>query len=238
MLQECTPSNSFFTDCFIDLESQKENLSNTEYQWAKTTIKAVEILSIKKDEFSTLLNEGERNEGIHQQTGLIVEIGFIPGKNENELKSSIECRVNLLRMAYLFDKKEKETFLFFRLAFMGPPCFNGRMITLQHYVSKRQPDAMILKNLETAHSILLEQKISSDLYYKYQTSVDQQAVALESYMYEFAKTDDFLSNSPPDLEDLIAFSKKAPEVAILYDLNFDSEQINFIYERACEFYVR
>ena len=209
---------SFINDCLNDLRQQKAHLTRTEYRYAKQTIQAIQILIMEKDVIASLLDETERNLKITQMTKLIAEPGLVPGKSKDEIEQSIMARVELLRIAYLSDKEKNETFLLYKIGFIGPPCFNGRVITLQHYLFQRQG-------------------IKTDLFYEFSTEIDGSAVELEEIMYQYLECHPSDSSSLPTLEQLKKFTKERSE--LFSGLSFDINQtdIQAIYKRACDFYT-
>lgn len=209
---------SFIHLCLTDLEQRSKELTSTETRYAKQTIAALGILYSEKKDLCQLTNETERNLKITELTKLIAEPGLIPGNTPEEIENAILCRINLLRCAFLYDSAREETVLLYKQGFIGPPCFNGRVITLQHYVLKRQG-------------------IKTDFFYEFSTPFDDQAVQLEEIMYScnqyFALKDD----NPPSLAQLKEFAKLNPKVFSKGSLNMDSDNILDIYRRACEFFV-
>lgn len=208
----------FFDDCLDDLRLQKEHLTRTEYRYAKQTILAIRILLQEKAVLANLLDETERNLKITQLTRLTAEPGLVPGKCRDEIEQSIMARVELLRTAYLADKEKNETFLLFRMGFIGPPCFNGRVITLQHYVYERLG-------------------IKTDLFYEFRTDIDSAAIALEETMYHYLDCHPSDSATPPSLEQLQAFAKEQPELFSGLSFTLDQPNIRTIYKRAHDFYT-
>jgi hypothetical protein len=197
------------------LEEKKNHLTSTQYRYAKETIFALMILFKKKENFASILDETKRNQEITDLTKLIAEPGLIPGNNVNLIKNSIDIRIGTFVQAFLFDVEHEDIISFFQEAFIGPPCFNGRLITLEHYAYAKQ-------------------SFKSPLYYEYQTPMDSQAVKLEEFMYTVAQE----KKIRPSLEEIKEYvtvrqDKDFKEIKLI----LSSPEILRIYNRACEFYV-
>lgn len=205
---------TFFDDCLIDLESQRKDLTPTEYTSAKNTINGIKIIYEEKESLSSTEDENERNQKITDLTKLITDKGLISGSTPEEIEASLFTVVNELMSAYLFDKDKNETFLFFRMAFMSPPCFNSRIKTLQDYVLARQ-------------------KIKLPLYFETSCSYDKFAIQLEELMYKYDEDKKKKSTLPPSLEKLLLFIKQNPNHS---KIMLPKNNLEKIYERACEFY--
>lgn len=213
-----TKKDTFINNCLNDLRLQEANLTRTEYRYAEQTILAIQILMTKKDEIASFLDETDRNLKITQMTQLIAEPGLVPGTSQEEIEQSIIARVELLRTAYLKDKEKNETFLLYRMGFVGPPCFNGRLITLQHYVYQRHG-------------------IKTDLFYEFRTDIDSAAIQLEEIMYQYLDSHPTDSSSSPTLEQLQTFAEEQPKVFSDLSFSMNSTNIQAIYKRASNFYT-
>lgn len=209
----------FFHDCLVDLNANRSNLTNSQYKWALETIRGLQLLSDNIDYISEFLDETERNTAITKLTNLLAEPGLIPGNDSQTIRQSILARVDVIRKAYLFDLKKNETFLLYQEGFIGPPCFNGRVITLQHYVYARQG-------------------IKTDLFWEFSTDVDKEAIELEDIMYDCTSTEADQNESVPTLSDIAIFLNAHPEVKHSLSFTIDHPQIQAIYDRACQFFVR
>ncbi len=210
---ESASNDPFFRDCYSDLESQRANLTATQYTWAETTIQALEILFKEKVEIASILDEKTRNEKITEKTGLIAEPGLLEGTTVNEVKKAIDRRVKECKKAYYFDKEQKETFLFFREAFLGPPCFNGRVITLQHYILERQ-------------------NIQVEGLYEYKSDCDEAAAHIEECLHEYMETSGSSKKDLPSLEKITQFIVDSSDRSERYYEHLSLES----YRRACQFY--
>lgn len=210
-------SSNIIDACLQDLNSHIKLLTTTEFRYAKDTIKGIALLLKEKEEICALLDETERNSKITKMTKLMAEPGLVPGKSKEEIEISILARVDLLKTAFLFDKKKNETIFLYKEGFMGPPCFNGRVITLQHYVLQRQG-------------------IKTDLFYEFKTPVDGLATQLEEIMYTCSESLG-LKGTIPSLEQVKHFATIEPEIFKKACINVNSKNIKTIYSRACEFYV-
>lgn len=218
----------FFHDCLVDLNANRSNLTNSQYKWALETIRGLQLLSDNMDHISEILDETERNTAITKLTNLLAEPGLIPGNDSQTIRQSILARVDVIRKAYLFDLNKNETFLLYQKnetfllyqeGFIGPPCFNGRVITLQHYVYARQG-------------------IKTDLFWEFSTDVDKEAIELEDIMYGCASTEADQNEGVPTLRDIAIFLDAHPEVKNSLSFTIDHPQIQAIYDRACQFFVR
>jgi hypothetical protein len=233
MIDGC--NSSIFRECLDDLKSKKLQLTATEYKWAKATIVAIQILQTKKIIFSSLNEEVYRNREISLRTGLLAEDGLIPGKNQSDLEKSIELRIELLKAAYVYDREKHETLLFFKKAFLGPPCFNGRIITLQEYVEKRQGSkAEIILRCVAHHLYCLQHGLKSDLYVQVKSDLDEQAARLEAFMYMCTEKE---QKGIPSLEAVKKFAQNNLDLAIESGVCFENKNLQAVYYRACEFFV-
>jgi len=214
----CTKPSQIIEECLSDLDSKKECLTATEYRYAYDTIKGIGLLLKEKKLICSLHDETERNAKITKMTRLMAEPGLVPGENEKEVEKSIMARVDLVKTAYLFDKEKAETILLYKEGFLGPPCFNGRVITLQHYVLQRQG-------------------IKTDLFYEFSTEIDSSAIQLEEIMYSCVEFLELEKSTPPSLEQLQNYATEKPSIFQEASIDINSKNIKATYSRACEFFV-
>ena len=114
--------------------------------------------------------------------------------------------------SYRFDKEHNNTHAFFKEAFIGSPCFNGRLIALLKYAEKQGFDVGT---------------------YAYTTEFDTQANELSEFMYPCAAH--FKLKEKPTMLELRNYAKEL-KLEKLQKL-LDSVNIQSIYSRAREFYV-
>jgi len=93
--------------------------------------------------------------------------------------------------------------------FKGPPCFNGRIITLQNFILKRQG-------------------IESELFFRARMEMDDLAVRVEEMMYHCAQENEL--DGIPSLEQVKEFvRKRGGEIRV--------EDVEKVYKRAVAFFV-
>lgn len=213
---------NFYSICLTDLAAQQDKLTNTACIYAMGTILAIAILEQHAKELSEILNERLRNCAITEMTGLAAEKDLAKGSKKEEIYQNIIQLTNDLKNAYLFDSIKEDTWSFFKDAFIGPPCFNGRMITMMTYVAEKQkllPGSTVADNRD----------------------YDAVACQIESLMYEYElviQPDLPEDSPPPSLENMLAFIKEHAEYTSKYQQIVDSIQFDAIYKRACEIFVR
>ena len=213
------PTDLFFNECYVDLDSKKKMLTAIEYKWAYTTIRAIEILHSEKDLFSSILDEEERNNEITYHTKLKAKPGLIPGTNKMELEISIDKKMKKLEGTYLFDKMHGETYSFFRDAFIGPPSFNGKMDALRNYQLRIHKSRTELIDENNAFII------------------DPFALKLEEFMYVTNEILGLPSKTPPSFETLMAFIQSHGELAKQYGIDQSVKNKLVAYKRACKLYL-
>ena len=212
-----TELDLFFNECYTDLESKKHLLTSTEYRWAITTIRAIEILQSEKGFFSSIPDETERNKEINLRTKLAVHPGLILGTTPQEIELSIEKKIKKLQSTYLFDKMHGDTYTFFRDAFLGPSSFNEKMNSLRNY------------QLRMHHS--RTEQMNENLFH-----TDPAALRLEEFMHlanEILKLSD---KTPPSLETLLSFIQNHKDLAKQYGIE-NTLNILTVYKRACKVFL-
>jgi hypothetical protein len=213
--------NKDLAESFVDLEEifQNESITKTAYDYAKEVIIALDLLEQKKETFSAIIDENLRNIKVTEVTKLVAEPFLIPGENPEEIKHAIEVRINEFIRAYRFDKKENLLNQFFAKAFIGPPCFNGRITTMQQYAKDNQA-------------------FEGELFFPFVTDYDLEANALSNIMYECC--DHFKLKKAPSIKELEEFSQLdciSAETSRTLNEWLNSSNANKIYVKAFEFYV-
>jgi hypothetical protein len=136
VVHNLTEYPSFYTDFFADLARLQSSLSNTECSYAMSTVLALAIFEKDADIFSSIQDEFQRNLAISKATSLAAEPSLTQGQTPDQIKESILGRVQAVKDAYLFNEGDDTGKLaFFMKAFIGPPCFNGRLITANQHAA-------------------------------------------------------------------------------------------------------
>lgn len=205
-----------FSEILQDLGSYKKKLTTTAYRYAKETIIALQILQSHTLELCKIKNEDMRNQKITDLTGLIAEPGLVKGSQEDEIANNLALLIQILFSAFEIDKKNNDTLSLYKDGFMGPPCFNGRMITLTEYVQ-------------------VKQKFMDPLLLSDKKSYDQLAYEYSELMYRCRE-----DSSLPNLQEFIIYLSN-PNIQnyrrhqeIIHGVNPTFEEI---YKRACELFV-
>lgn len=209
-------SNLVYTPRFLevidDLEKQKNQISHTAYQYALDTIRALAIIEKNASTLAQILSENQRNQEITNLTNLIAEPGLIEGDSCQIISGNIHRLIETFFEAFAFDKNVGDTKSLYADGFKGPPCFNGRMITLQEYIDGKQK--------------LMDPKQRSDV-----TSYDKIAYNYTELLYQCnSKTLPKFNEFKKFLENLSNYSKK-------HQFLVESNGFINIYRRACELYV-
>ncbi|MCB1118908.1 MAG: hypothetical protein KDK65_03015 [Chlamydiia bacterium] len=118
--------NDFYQECLSDLEQQA--LTPTQKKFALETIVALAWIEREIDTIMTKPTDSARNRYITDQTELIAEEGFSLNRN------MLLARVDTFKNGYLAAKQANTTGDLFQKGFVGPPCFNGRLQTLEGYL--------------------------------------------------------------------------------------------------------
>lgn len=197
-----------------ELDNLKDQLSLTEYRYAKETITALKILLEIEPELVSISNEDLRNNFITSKTQLIAEPGLLPGSNKQLIISSLDTRIKDFVFIYSNEREKGRLPLFFKFAFMGPPCFNGRINTMNEYMEQATG-------------------VSSDLYFNYTTSFDREANAIENVIYDWME--ESKTTKLPSLEDLKDYLKTIEDEPLFKMLSQPNGSI--IFKRACEFVI-
>ncbi len=203
-------------ECKTQLANLQHALTPTAYSYAKEVVTGLERIERQKEHISKINNEDKRNAYITSLTGLIAERGLIPGKTSNEVLQSIDIRIKELIEPYLLEKKSNALLELFRHGFIGPPCFNGRMITLSHYAYEKYG-------------------LKDPLYFEHKTQWDQEAVQLEEWMHVCVDALNLDPKTAPTKTDLIELSSKQESSELQKILT--SKEFAPIYKRACQFFI-
>jgi len=200
-----------FKEMADDLIAKQEHLTSTQFRYALEVVLAIGLLNSNRESIINVSDESERNNKITNLTGLIAEPGLVSGLTSDEVLESLEQRIDLLKTSYLVDKENDDTISLWRDGFIGPPCFNGRMITLQEYRSQKQLliDRSSIDNLVTV----------SD-----QTDYDEKALEMVELMYEFNY------DELPEKSEFKKFIESSDKEGFL--IEYDK-----LYRRAVELYV-
>jgi hypothetical protein len=161
----------FYQECERQLNLCRHALNQTQYRYALEVIGGVAWLENNSEVISDIGNENQRNSYITQATSLVAETGLIQGNSKDEIRQSLLKRVEEFREAYLFDHLRQKLDHFFAEAFLGPPCFNGRLITLKEYIER-------------------EQGRIGTYPFKRHTDYDKEAIELEDFIYEWMEQND------------------------------------------------
>lgn len=213
-LKELDHYPKFYTSCLKDLSIQQSKLTRTECSYAMGTILAIAILEKNATELSRLVNEYQRNLKITELTGIGAEPELTSGKNPDEIYSSIMFRVNEVKETYIADAKKNDTWSFFQLGFLGPPCFNGRINTLEEYIAE--------KHQEKPRSIVSDK-----------TPYDKEALEFCELMYEYNDSHTPKIDDLPEQDSFFIYLKSMDEYASL-----SKETYIKIYQRASQLYVK
>ncbi len=136
ILRDIEPS--FYADCLKELAACRSKLNFSQFRYALEVIAGMAWLERNAESLARELNESARNRLITEKTSLMAEPGLIPGNTEEGIKKIVAVRIEMFKQAFSFDKERDALPAFFAYAFVGPPCFNGRLITLQEYILKEQ----------------------------------------------------------------------------------------------------
>lgn len=129
---------SFYSSCLRDLQLCQDKLDFTQLRFALEVILGMAWLEKNADEIANISDEQQRNVFITKRICLVAEPGLIPGHSQDAVRNILAQRIDEFKQAYLFDKERGCAAAFFAYAFVGPPCFNGRLITLQEYIVREQ----------------------------------------------------------------------------------------------------
>lgn len=204
-------------ESLASLRSLKKSLTTTESRYAEEVIQALHIIEENKAELATILDENKRNQTITDLTHLIAETGLFPGDTPSTILASIDIRIQAFVKTFLHEKEHGELINFFREGFIGPPCFNGRLITSESYGFSKHGE-------------------KHRLFFEHHTSLDRDAVKLEDFMYVYSAA---MNTDPsvPSLESLRNYFKITTGEYLEVGSLFCSDHIDAIYARACQFYI-
>lgn len=161
------------------------------------------------DVVSCEVNENKRNLLITKATCLQAETGLILGKTQESVRNCLFQRLEEFKQAFWFDQKREKIETFFANAFVGPPCFNGRLITLQEY-------------------IVTQQNRISTYAFDRNLDIDKEACQLENIIYNYQTLSG--NENIPDFAELQTYLLSQNLVELAHHI-----RLNEIYRRACEF---
>ncbi|MFI5342876.1 MAG: hypothetical protein ACHQUC_01510 [Chlamydiales bacterium] len=203
------------------LATHASELTATEISYALNCILGVAVIEQHRDALITISDETIRSRRINELTGLIIEPGLVIGDNPSDINECIAFRVNELVSTYLFDVDKNDTLSFFRDAFKGPPCLNGRFITLEVYRCNKQLFISIEEFVKET-----QQKFPSWTLPYTDKNIDPDAVVLEELIYEYMDGRD--SRMPSEQEFIQHFHNNE----IISNLYKDEARFKLIYQRA------
>jgi hypothetical protein len=157
---------AFYRACYQDLNQCRRALTYTLYRYALEVLLGLAWMEKNSDVLAKISKENDRNRKITEELSLVAEPGLLPGNTEDEIKRAVAWRVDEFKQAYLYDKKRENQAAFFGQGFLGPPCFNGRLITLKEYIERYQLG-------------------SSTYAYQQKEDYDAEACQLEEILYHF-----------------------------------------------------
>jgi len=200
----------FYQEFVKDLESYRSRISYTEYNYALGTILALAILEKNVDEFMYVTEERDRNFKMTEKVILAVEAAFSKGETPEEIKNSILGRIENVKRVYFRAKELDSLYGFFRDAFVGAPCFNGRLISVEGY-ERTQLDLQ-------------------EYFWGRDDTLDPEAVQLEEIIYEYQLK--YETEKIPDIHEFIAYLTSQPVHIANWDAEIGSEHFQKIYARA------
>ena len=196
-----------------DLKKYRSRITPTELSYALVTILAVAVLEKEVDSFINIENDVEREEKMTERVYLRVERAFTKGNSPEEIKRSILQRVDDVKRIYLRAKEQDSLFGFFHDAFVGPPCFNGRLITMLEY-EKKQLD--------------LQEDCGG------KTDLDYEAIQLEEILYEFPSAE---AGKLPNFPEFVQHLMSVAEHRDKWKGQVEKERFMKIFDRACNIFV-
>ena len=127
-------------DGFYSLVDQMQ-IEEKEHQSSARSLST--IMGIKKlvenmDFIASIDSERSRNDAIIQKTSLTAEEGFCTGANYKERCENIKEKAMLLLNTFSDARDQNSLDEYFKIAFAGDPCFNGRIDTLVRYRTVHQ----------------------------------------------------------------------------------------------------
>lgn len=202
----------FYSSCLQELQQCKDKLDFTQTRFALEVILGMAWLEQNAETVAQIIDEQQRNEFVTKKICLVAEPGLFPGNSQEAVLESLARRIDEFKQAYLFDQERGCTPAFFAYAFVGPPCFNGRLITLQEYIIREQ------------HRI-------STYAFDRKLDYDQEACKLENIIYEFQNAKERMNL--PDIQELQCYllkSENKDRIALAQNPQFAE-----IFRRAMEF---
>jgi len=208
-IQEESPA---FTEILQDLNIQQSKITATSTRYALETILAIAIIEKNACELAKITDENKRNQKITDLTNLIAEPGLASGDDDVQILESLHQLAVKLFQAYKFDKEHEDTVSLYSCGFKGPPCFNGRIITLEEYIAGKQN--------------LINPQLLTDV-----TDYDPTAYHYSELMYYCS------DNSKPSYEEFVDYLKSLSTYSSEHANLVESDHFKLVYKRACELFV-
>lgn len=238
---------SSYQNYFEDLQKYQYRITPTEFSYALVTILAIAVLEREVDVFSKISNDVDRENTMTQRLYLPVERAFTKGTTPLEVRDSILKRVKDVQRIYKKAKEQNSLLGFFRDAFVGPPCFNGRLITMLEYESLQlDSDLFELSHLANVTSPCLNKSLTTgpEEYERIQwelqarlggkTDFDHESVQIEELLYGFQSN--YETEEVPELAKFVQYLKSIPEYEKKWGELIGTERFQKIYERACNIF--
>ncbi|MDP3682987.1 MAG: hypothetical protein Q8S01_03555, partial [Ignavibacteria bacterium] len=128
------------TQVIEDLTHCRNKVTSAQFQRVLETLLALSVLERNSEIYSQITPEPERHQAITNDTELIAEIALTHGEVSQGILSSIKGRIEEVQTIYRTDKLRNNTLPFFKDAFLGMPCFNGRLINIREYSIMQHPE--------------------------------------------------------------------------------------------------
>lgn len=208
ILDSITTYSCIYSACLNDLHACEDKLNFTQTRFALEVILGMAWLEKNAQEVAKIEDEQKRNTFITEKISLVAEPGVIPGNSRDDVLNSLAARIDEFKQAYLFDKERGCEAAFFAYAFVGPPCLNGRLITLQEY-------------------IVGQQQRGSTYAFERKWDCDQEACELENVIYAYQKSKN--TSNLPKIEDLRSYLIAAGDPLVKHP------KFSEIFRRAMEF---
>lgn len=192
------------------LSDLKSSLSVSNVKRIEETVLAAGIIEKNIANISQCPQEKQRLNLIHKLTGIHAEPGFCEGDSSEEI---LKSRVNALISAYQTDKATQNLDRFFKRAFTGDPCLNGRFITLQNYI--------------VTYQWLMPENCLKD-----ETSYDDKAQLIWERMYGVTS----IGDKAPSLDALTNYLKSQSDWTSVLEPIVQSPSFITTYRRALEWF--
>ena len=177
--------------------------------WEIEVIFGAAYLEKHQQSIATIHSETTRNRKITELTGLFAETGLFPGIEEAHILTALTSRISEVYTAYQMAKNQDQTLLYFQEAFIGPPCFNGRFITLETFMQNilcKQP------NFVFAHHL----------------AIDDRAIPLEEILHQ-CKADQKLTNeSVPSIIAVTEYIHRNPGLMKEWEIYLNTPDFDFL----------